>query len=366
MKALTIGGAMIDTIAVIASDRIERMTMLNADHSFLLLEEGRKTEAMEISTHCGGGAVNTAVSMARQGLDVSTIVKLGRDQRAETVLSHLMSEGVSTRWVLRAPDSPTGASVLIAAHDRNAAIFTFRGANTLLSCADLKDDAFMVDVVYVTSLSNQSADCFPDIVAKAKAAGALVAANPGVRQLSARGPTLIEALKFIDILAINRNEADALVPNLVARFGEGGPTLALKSGETPPHVVARGLKGGGFDMSLVAFVKALTSLGVTTLLLTDGRQGAFVGTAKEILYCPVLDIPVSGTAGAGDAFTSTFTTMIAKGASADDAVRTASINAASVLTHVDTQTGLLKAEDLAERLKADAKRMQLRRWKLGE
>ena len=68
MKVLTVGGAMIDTIAIIASDRIERMTMKNADNSFLLIEEGRKTEATEISTHVGGGAVNAAVAMARRSL----------------------------------------------------------------------------------------------------------------------------------------------------------------------------------------------------------------------------------------------------------------------------------------------------------
>ena len=61
MKALTVGGAMIDTIAIIANDRIERVRMTNADNSFLLLEEGRKTEALEISTHVGGGAVNAAL-----------------------------------------------------------------------------------------------------------------------------------------------------------------------------------------------------------------------------------------------------------------------------------------------------------------
>ena len=64
MKALAVGGAMIDTIAIIASDRIEQMTMKNADNSFLLLEEGRKTEAVEISTHVGGGAVNATVNLA--------------------------------------------------------------------------------------------------------------------------------------------------------------------------------------------------------------------------------------------------------------------------------------------------------------
>ena len=131
MRVLTIGSAMVDTIAIIDSGRIERMTMLNADSSFLLLEEGRKTEAVEISTHSGGGAVNVAVAMARLGMDVALLAKLGVDARAETILQRLEMEGVSTVWVKRDPRLPTGSSVLIASHDRNAAIFTFRGANTL-------------------------------------------------------------------------------------------------------------------------------------------------------------------------------------------------------------------------------------------
>src|SRR5215475_15673594 len=99
MKALTVGGAMIDTIAIIASDRIERMSMRNADSSFLLLEEGRKTESLEISTHVGGGAVNAAVTMARLGLDVATLIKLGKDARAETVLNHLLQEEIGRAHV---------------------------------------------------------------------------------------------------------------------------------------------------------------------------------------------------------------------------------------------------------------------------
>src|SRR5262245_62344792 len=180
MKALTVGGAMIDTIAIIASDRIERMRMTNADNAFLLLEEGRRSSDLEGSTHVGGGAVNAAVAMARLGLDVGTLVKLGKDARAETLLAHLLHEGVSTRWARRDGRAPTGASVLISSHDRNAAIFTFRGANTLLDESDLQDDAFAVDVVYVSSLSNESADTFPGIVRRAKAQRALVAANPRV------------------------------------------------------------------------------------------------------------------------------------------------------------------------------------------
>ena len=101
MKILTVGGAMIDTIAIIDSDRIERMTILNADSSFLLPEEGRKTEAEEVSTHPGGGGVNAAVAMARLGMDVALLAKLGNDARADAILARLTEEGASSRWKSR-------------------------------------------------------------------------------------------------------------------------------------------------------------------------------------------------------------------------------------------------------------------------
>ena len=362
MKALTVGGAMIDTIAIIASDRIERMSMLNADHSFLLLEEGRKTEASEISTHVGGGAVNAAVAMARLGLDVSTLVKLGKDQRAETVLGHLLQEGVSTRWAARDGRAPTGASVLVSSHDRNAAIFTFRGANTLLEEADLRDEAFAVDVVYVSSLSNESADTFPAIISKAKAKGALVAANPRVRQLSSRAKAFQDALSRIDILAVNRVEAEVLVPGLVARFGEGGGTLPLEPGETPPRLLARGFVGGGHEMTLPAFFRAVREMGVRYAVVTDGRHGAFLGTANAIHYCPVLETKVAGTAGAGDAFNSTFTAHVALGYSPEDALKAAAVNAGSVVGYVDTQTGLLSKETMVQSLEKRRNELKVRTW----
>jgi ribokinase len=363
MKALTVGGAMIDTIAIIADDRIERMTMLNADSSFLLLEEGRKTEASEISTHVGGGAVNAAVAMARLGLDVATLIKLGKDQRAETVLARLLQEGVSTRWALRDGRAPTGASVLVSSHDRNAAIFTFRGANTLLEEADLREDAFAVDIVYVSSLSNESADAFPAVIRQAKARGALVAANPRVRQLSSRGGVFQEALAEIDILAVNRMEADVLVPGLVARFGEGGRALPLEPGEKPPRLLARGLTGGGgHEMSLAGFFDALGQMGPRYVLVTDGRHGAFLGTGAAIYFCPVRETKVAGTAGAGDAFNATFTAHIALGCKPEDALRAAAVNAASVVGHVDTQTGLLSREAIAGALATMGEGLPVRIW----
>jgi ribokinase len=363
MKALTIGGATIDTIAIIASDRIERMSMLNADSSFLLLKEGSKTEAADVSTHTGGGAVNSAVSMARLGLDVSALIKLGKDARAETVLARLMAEGISTRWAMRDSRAPTGASVMVSSHDRNAAVFTFRGANTLLEPRDIKDEAFAVDLVHVASLSNESAECFPFIIAKAKAAGALVTANPGPRQLAARGPAFERCLSNIDILSINLSEAEVMVPSLIARFGEGGPVI---EGTDLPRLAERGLNGGaGFRMTLRAFMAAVRSMGPRYLLLTDGIAGAYLGTKDELMFCPALKAQVAGTAGAGDAFTSTFATFIALGHKPEQALRAATVNAGSVVSYVDTQTGLLPRGEVEKRMTARLSEMPVHRWPLS-
>ena len=369
MKVLTVGGAMIDTIAIIESSRIELMKMRNADTSFLLLEEGRKTEAFEISTHCGGGAVNTAVALSRLGCDVATIVKLGRDGRAETVLRRLAEEGVSTRWVVHDESAPTGASVIVSSHDRNAAIFTFRGANGRLETndlgiADVADGPFAVDMIHISSLSDASADRFPELVSRAKDRGAMVSTNPGVRQLSARGAPFRDALAKIDILALNRREADVLVPSLVGDPARGEPDWSLAESVEMPSVARRGLTLGGHGLGLGSFLRTLTGLGPRYVLLTDGAAGAFVGMRDEILFCPPMATKVMGTAGAGDAFAATFAAMIGLGRPPADAIRAATINAAAVLAFVDTQSGLLRRDVLDARLAASSATLHVWRWPL--
>jgi ribokinase len=364
MKALTIGSAMIDTIAIIESSRIERMTMLNAETSFLLLAEGHKTEALEISTHTGGGAVNVAVAMARLGVDVATIAKLGRDQRAETILSGLMREGVSTRWLGRDDRAATGASVMVSSHERNAAIFTFRGANTLLEDADLKPDAFEVDLVHVSSLSNQSADRVPRILAEAKRTGAFLSTNPGIRQLSSRGVALQDALSRIDLLVINKVEASALVPTIAGKVGEGGPPLA-PDGEEPPTTLARqGLSGGGFHIGLRSFFTALRDAGARYVLVTDGAAGSFLADRERIRYCPAAPATVAGTAGAGDAYAATLATYLAEGKPPEEAMRAAALNSASVVAYIDTQQGLLARAALDTALATTGAALTVSEWLL--
>jgi hypothetical protein len=59
------------------------------------MQEGRKTEAEEVSGRRRG---KCWVAMARLGMDVAVLAKLGSDERADTILRHLKQDGVSTAW----------------------------------------------------------------------------------------------------------------------------------------------------------------------------------------------------------------------------------------------------------------------------
>ena len=81
-------------------------------------------------------------------------------------------------------------------------------------------------------------------------------------------------------------------------------------------------------------------------MLTDGRGGAFVCADGGVVYCPAVEATVAGTAGAGDAMASTFAAFVALGRPVDVALKAATLNAASVVAHIDTQSGLLRREAL--------------------
>jgi ribokinase len=349
LKALSVGGAMVDTIVIIDDDLIERISMTNAEKTFLLLEQGSKTEATSISTHCGGGAVNAAVSLARQGYNTLVLAKTGADQRADLIRERLLEEHVDTSSLLVSREAPTGASIIVSAHDRNAAVFTFRGANTRIFLTDLEAANFAVDLVYVSTLSGDSADILPYIVRKSAALGAMTAVNPGIRQITTRFRTLCSVLPEIGVLAMNRLEAEHLVRQAIAELA-GSENSILR------RIVANSFSHGD-ELRRVsrhdtarALIAGLRHLGAKTVLLTDGKQGAYVGHAEATLYCPAQDARVGTSIGAGDAFVSTFTGNLVREENYEKALGAAIANSASVVAEVDAQTGLLSRSMLEQRL----------------
>ena len=358
MRAVTVGSATIDIIALVADDDVERMTMHNATSSFLLLEQGRKVDASSVSTHVGGGAVNAAVALKRLGHETEVLAKIGNDLNGEKVQEALGNAGISKSRILSTDESGTGTSVMVASHDRNVSIFTFRGANTLITTKEIGEQNFAgAELVYISNLSEGTRDGFPALAEKAREAGAFIAVNPGIRQLTEQPEQLLSTLPNVDLLTINRVEAASLIPHLLAQ-----DDAQEHDENTMPDGLEHGLSIGSFTMSLADFFMAVQRLGPSYVVITDGMDGAYVGAPDGIRFCPTLKCDVAGTAGAGDAFASTLTGLIAAGEKIDTAMQTATINASSVVGHIDTQTGLLDKEALICHLASQVNTLPVSFW----
>ena len=351
LHALTIGSAMMDIITIIADGDVERVTFLNATKSFLLVEPGRKVEAESITIHMGGGAVNVGVALQRLGAEVEVLAKLGDDINAERIRRQFRLEGIGLDQLLVSPDQPTGSAVMIAAHDRDAAIYTQRGANCDLRPEEVDAvDMSAYGLVYVSPLSKSSAECFGLAVNRAKAAGAFSVATPGIRQITTRSPDILGVLDKLDLLVINTTETAALVPSLMVHCGQCPVPMRREVAGDPamPRLLRDGLKVTDEALPLTWLAAALKSCGLKWFALTDGKAGAYLSDGRAILHCPAVVVDAVGTAGAGDAFCATLAHGLATGVEPDHAMRRAALNAASVVGHADTQSGLMVPDQLDE------------------
>lgn len=344
-SAVTVGSATIDIIATIANADIEQMKLTNQTASFLLMEPGRKVDAENIKTYFGGGGVNAAICLRRQGFETSALVKLGTCVNGQSIEAVLEREGIGRALVRRDPVHATAVSMLIASHDRDAAIFTHRGANEYLNADDLDGEPFKnADLVYVAGLSNASADLFPDIVRAARHAGAFVATNPGIRQLTSKTGAFFDSLGDVDLFICNRAEARALVPKLVERTGwDKGRHADILDNEPALEIE-------GFILPYSDYFARMHSLGPSYVGITDGSEGAFLSLRNVQHFQPVIETAVLGTTGAGDSFASTLAGALARDYSVAAALKHAACNASSVVSHPDAHTGLLAADALAKRV----------------
>ncbi len=342
MKAITFGSAMVDIITVISSESIEQISLSNSNQQYLLVEPGRKVEAETITRHIGGGALNTGVCLTKLGCEVGPVVKMGDDVPRDYIVKHCLSHELNIEKFLIDEAQSTGSAVMIASHEKNAAIFTHRGANTTLVQSDLdKIIPLKADIIHAAPLSGASANMLPAISQLAKEAGSFFSSNPGIRQITTRANSVLSAAKNMSLISINEVEAAALVPCLSAidsTLDWGVPS----KGDPVIH-------SQGGEICLKKFCKTLHTHGPKHVLITHGAEGAYLYDGEILHHQEVIPTKVAGTAGAGDSFVSTLAWGLKSGHSAKRALLQAAHNASSVVSYVNTTDGLLSADELMKR-----------------
>jgi sugar/nucleoside kinase (ribokinase family) len=281
---------------------------------------GAKIPLDDIIFETGGGATNAAVTFSRFGLRATCACSLGDDQNGQDVLSALKNEEVDTRGTQILHDSKTAYSVILLAGTGQRSILVYRGAAAKLDPSQLNYGKIKSRWLYLTSLGGNLKKN-KDVISRMNKEGSKIAWNPGNGELANGLKLLSPLLKMTDILIMNREESAA---------------LAKESKE-----------------DLKAVLNKLKQLPKVALVITDGKNGAFVfdKISKNLLYSPALPGKRVNTTGAGDSFGSGFVAAYIKTQNCEEGLRVGLLNSLGVITHMGAKAGILKTYPETKTLK---------------
>lgn len=320
---ITIGHSTIDYFLKISQAEI--VTPEDGD-SRICLDFADKIPVEDFSKAVGGNAPNAAAGCARLGLKVAIISWVGKDAEAETVLRTLKEEGIELFWVKIFEGEKTDESVII----------NFEGERTILAYHFprkyiLPPDPPKTKWIYLTSAGEDFSDFHEDVLKYVKGTGAKLAYNPGMHELLAGVEANREVLEACEVLILNSEEAGELL-------GEGrGPTSVEDLEEVGPRNKIGDLMVG------------LRKLGPQVVVVTDGTGGSYAFDGKSFLHVPAFKTGVVEMTGAGDSFSAGFLAAQILGKDLEESLRWGNANAASVISQIGSQAGLLTREEMEER-----------------
>jgi 2-dehydro-3-deoxygluconokinase len=235
---------------------------------------------------CGGDTFNTAVYLARAGMEVAYATALGDDPYSEAILSLASAEAVATDLMIRLPGRVPGLYLIETNQAGERQFFYWRDAAPARELFELPDWSRIAEsllsarLVYFSGItlslySNNGLGRFLAILEMARQAGVKVAFDGNFRPRAWKGDmartrtVFMEALKRVDI-ALPTFEDEALL------WGDARPE---------------------------ATVERLLACGISEVAVKNGPNNAFValGAKREFVAVPEVVVPVDTTA-AGDSF----------------------------------------------------------------
>jgi 2-dehydro-3-deoxygluconokinase len=194
-----------------------------------------------------GAESNFAVGLARLGVEVAWISRLGADRPGALVREALAAEGVDVRWVAEDPEAPTGLFYKWRAEGRTSVAYYRRGsAASRLTVSDVPDEALrgaaLVHLTGITmALGEGPRELVVDVARRARAAGAVVTFDPNHRPALWESPAAAAAamapvLEQVDWLLCGAGEAETVfgtadparlgAPGVVVRAADRGSLVS--------------------------------------------------------------------------------------------------------------------------------------------
>jgi sugar/nucleoside kinase (ribokinase family) len=283
---------------------------------------GRLVLVDEMSLHTGGCAVNSATALARLGIPVEVVGKVGADPFGDFLIDTMDKRGIRTRGVSRDEQTGTSATMVMVDPDGERRFVHYIGANACLTLADVDlaivQSASILHVGGSLVLPGIDGEPTADLLRKARASGVV---------------TFLDTVwddtgRWMQSLEPCLPQLDYFIPSL--------PEAQAITGLSDPEGVGR----------------ALLEYGPETVALKMGDRGCLVLTrGGEQIRLPAYEVPVVDATGAGDAFAAGFIAGVWQGWSLEKTAALANAVGALCVTGVGAAGGIRSLEGTIEFMK---------------
>ena len=262
-----------------------------------------------------GNSPNAAVSAARLGLKTALVTDLGNDDFGNENVETLKGNGIDTRFV-RMHDGKKSNYHFVLWHNAERTIL-IKHEEYPYVFPDVGNPKWL----YFSSVGENSIPYHHEIASYLKSHPDIkLAFQPGTFQIKLGSEKLKDLYEQTEVFFCNKEEAQLILKN--------------------------------DDDDIPALARNMSALGPKIAVVTDGPNGAYAFDGKDTWYMPLYPDPAPPyeRTGAGDSFSSTFTSALALGKSVDEALMWGPINSMSVVQKIGAQEGLLTREKLEEYL----------------
>jgi len=284
---------------------------------------GSKIEIEKPIFTTGGGAANAAVTFARQGLKTASLMKLGKDPEAESLLKELKKEKVFSLPIYD-KESNTAYSVVLLAPSGERTILVYRGASKDLKISEIPFNKIKSRWAYI-SPGNIPFPTLLKIYSHLEKQNTLIAINPSKYLIEMGIKKLKPILSKSKVVILNREEASCLTKINYRNEKE--------------------------------IFKRLDKAVLGIAVMTGGPEGVIVSDGRKIYQAGIFkNKKVIDRTGAGDSFGSGFVCgLIRRNEKCDKnkcapanlsyAIRLGTANATSNLEKIGATEGLLTKSD---------------------
>jgi sugar/nucleoside kinase (ribokinase family) len=314
LDLLSIGAIKLDTFIVLPEASV--MCELKSVECKLCIDYGKKIPVEAFVTQIAGSAPNVAVGLAKMKLKTSVISFMGDDPVYHQAIAFLKQHKVAYNLVKKQKGFHSSAAVVL----------NFKGESTQL--VDHVPHEYRLPAgtpaskfIHISELGGGYEKLYRDAIALVKNRGVRLSFNPGSIQIKEQKKVFFDLVAASEVLFLNMSEARRIVK---ADNGEEVRSTMLKLKALGPHYV----------------------------VVTDGQNGAYAFDGQQLDHVPMFPGKRVEATGAGDAFATGFLGALLKGKKHDEALRWASVDAASVVGAVGPTAGLLTHTDIQARLRA--------------